>query len=152
MKFRPMQMVAVAVVLGVGASGIALIIATVQSGGPPEQMMEGAFAAISAAIGAIAGYSVQDKPEPDASYVPSSVAFVTENDTTPDEDEPDEDVDNTWEVYDDEDSWDDDAEDWEDYEDDGEPEDDEDEEDLGNDGKPNSSGMPATQWSDDGKA
>lgn len=145
MKFRPMQMVALAVVVGVGAAGIALIVATVQSGGPPEQMMEGAFAAISAAIGAIAGYSVQDKPEPGVSYVPSSVAFVTENDTTPDEDD-------TWEMYDDEDSWDDDAEDWEDYEDDGEPEDDENEEDLGNDGKPNSSGMPATQWNDDGKA
>jgi len=130
-----MQMVAVAVVVGVGASGIALIIATVQSGGPPEQMMEGAFAAISAAIGAIAGYSVQDKPEPGVSYAPSSVAFVTENDTTPD--------------------WDDDTEDWEDwedYEDDGEPEDDESDEDLGNDGTPNSSGTPAAQWNDDGKA
>jgi hypothetical protein len=57
-----MQLLAVAVVVFVVGLAATLIIA-VLNGGPSEALAEGAFAVMSAIVGAIAGYSVQDKTD-----------------------------------------------------------------------------------------
>jgi hypothetical protein len=160
MKFKPMQMVGLAVVIGILGTATALIISVIQ-GGPPDALSEGAFAVLSAAIGAIAGYSVQDKSEGS----PSTTGSPAETDETLIASDLDLD----------EDDWDDVAEEDEVAEasgldaidaafeqaeladaeaeavDTAEPD-----EELGTDGEPNRSGMPAQQWqqkgADDGES
>lgn len=71
MNVKPMILLGFAAVIGMLGVSVALIVSVAQ-GGPPDALSEGTFAVFSAIVGAIAGYSVQDKAK--AESQPSLVA------------------------------------------------------------------------------
>jgi hypothetical protein len=86
MKFKPMQLVGLSVLVGIACVGGALVISVI-NGGPPDALSEGAFAVLSAAIGAIAGYSVQEVKDGSSTTsggttaVPAATDWPEEDDT-----------------------------------------------------------------------
>lgn len=78
-NWTPMGVLAVAVAIGITGIIVALIISVV-NGGPPDALSEGVFAVLSAAIGAVAGYSVASREPTSHDVSDDDIDYIEEDD------------------------------------------------------------------------